>query len=67
MTPTRATSKGTAVSFRERLARTLHAAGLRIAAERGGRTANVLTGLLGFGRIELCADPACTDCAPLTT
>ncbi|MFH9215930.1 hypothetical protein [Streptomyces globisporus] len=67
MTPTRTTSKGTAVSFRERLARTLHAVGLRIAGERGGRAANVLTGLLGLGRIELCANPACTDCAPLST
>ncbi|MFF7251671.1 hypothetical protein [Streptomyces microflavus] len=55
------------ITFRERLARLIHAAGLRIAGERGGRAANVLTGLLGLGRIELCADPACTDCAPAPT
>ncbi|MFI7234288.1 hypothetical protein [Streptomyces cyaneofuscatus] len=55
------------ITFRERLARSIHAAGLRLAGERGGDAANTLTGLLGLGRIELCADPACADCAPLTT
>ncbi|MEV7313920.1 hypothetical protein AB0N56_13390 [Streptomyces microflavus] len=53
--------------FRERLTRRLHAAGLRLAGEPGGRAANVLTGLLGLGRIELCANPACTDCAAAPT
>ncbi|WP_406484498.1 hypothetical protein [Streptomyces microflavus] len=55
------------MSLRERLTRTLHAAGLRLAGEHGGRAANVLTGLLGLGRIELCTNPACTDCAPAPT
>ncbi|MEW1627293.1 hypothetical protein AB0387_07660 [Streptomyces sp. NPDC089173] len=55
------------MSLRERLARTLHAAGLRIAKEPGGRAANVLTSLLGLGRIELCTNPACIDCAPAPT
>ncbi len=52
------------MSFRERLTRALHAAGLRIAGEPGGRAANVLTSLLGLGRIERCTSPTCTDCAP---
>ncbi|MEU0702461.1 hypothetical protein ABZ513_16830 [Streptomyces bacillaris] len=52
------------MSLRERLTRTIHAAGLRIAGEPGGRAANVLTSLLGLGRIELCTNPSCTNCAP---
>ncbi|MFH9768884.1 hypothetical protein ACH4N4_20740 [Streptomyces microflavus] len=55
------------MSLRERLARTLHAAAFRLAGERGDRAANVLTGLLGLGRIELCTNPSCTDCAPAPT
>ncbi|MFW3472871.1 hypothetical protein ACN24M_16325 [Streptomyces microflavus] len=55
------------MSLRERLARTLNAAGLRLAGERGGRAANTVTGLLGLGRIELCTNPSCTDCAPAPT
>ncbi|MFJ9260483.1 hypothetical protein ACIRP4_09465 [Streptomyces bacillaris] len=55
------------MSLRERLTRHIHAAGLRIAGEPGGRAANVLTSLLGLGRIELCTNPSCIDCAPLTT
>ncbi|WP_334664877.1 hypothetical protein [Streptomyces cyaneofuscatus] len=55
------------MSLRERLTRRIHAAGLRIAGEPGGRAANVLTGLLGLGRIDLCANPSCTDCAPAPT
>ncbi|MFD8060818.1 hypothetical protein ACFXA0_15290 [Streptomyces cyaneofuscatus] len=55
------------MSLRERRTRTLHAAGLRLAGERGGRAANIVTGLLGLGRIELCTNPACTDCAPAPT
>ncbi|MEU8100767.1 hypothetical protein [Streptomyces rubiginosohelvolus] len=50
------------MSFRERLTRALHAVGLRIAGEPGGRAANVLTSLLGLGRIERCTNPTCTDC-----
>ncbi|MEU0358552.1 hypothetical protein [Streptomyces cyaneofuscatus] len=53
------------MSLRERLTRTLHAAGLRIAGEPGGRAANVLTSLLGLGRIELCTNPSCADCSPV--
>ncbi|MFH8372002.1 hypothetical protein ACH4A7_00460 [Streptomyces cyaneofuscatus] len=53
--------------FRERLTRRLHAAGLRLAGEPGGRAANTVTGLLGLGRIELCTDPACIDCAAAPT
>ncbi|MGW9305825.1 hypothetical protein ACWHA3_34035 [Streptomyces cyaneofuscatus] len=55
------------MSLRERLTRTLHAAGLRIAKEPGGRAANTVTGLLGLGRIELCTNPSYTDCAPAPT
>lgn len=55
------------ITLRERLARSIHAAALRLAGERGGNAANTLTGALRLGRIELCANPACTDCAPLTT
>ncbi|MGC5344548.1 hypothetical protein [Streptomyces sp. DT171] len=52
------------ISLRERLTRTIHAAGLRLAGERGGHAANTLTDVLRLGRIDLCPDPACTDCAP---
>ncbi|MFE3471264.1 hypothetical protein ACFXOI_06170 [Streptomyces bacillaris] len=55
------------MSLRERLTRRIHAAGLRFAGEPGGRAANVLTSLLGLGRIELCTNPACIDCAPAPT
>ncbi|WP_426501251.1 hypothetical protein [Streptomyces sp. D54] len=55
------------ITFRERLTRTIHAAGLRLAGERGGNAANALTDFFRLGRVVLCADPSCTDCAPLAT
>jgi hypothetical protein len=55
------------ITFRERLTRTIHAAGLHLAGERGGNAANALTDFLRLGRVDQCADPSCTDCAPLAT
>ncbi|MFD4179276.1 hypothetical protein [Streptomyces anulatus] len=55
------------ITIRERLTRTIHAAGLYAAGERGGNAANALTDFLRLGRVELCADPSCADCAPLAT
>ncbi|MFI1865811.1 hypothetical protein [Streptomyces jumonjinensis] len=47
----------------ERAARRIQAVGLTVAGERGGRVANKVSGALGYGRVELCDDPACPDCA----
>lgn len=48
---------------RERVCRRLQQAGLTVAGERGGRVANRISEAIGAGRIELCADPDCPDCA----
>ncbi|MFF1547128.1 hypothetical protein [Streptomyces sp. NPDC058291] len=49
---------------REVVARRLQQAGLTVAGERGGRAANRVSEALGCGRIDLCNDPNCLDCAP---
>ncbi|MGW0920124.1 hypothetical protein ACWD3J_14040 [Streptomyces sp. NPDC002755] len=49
---------------REAVARRLQQTGLTVAGERGGRAANRVSEALGCGRIDLCSDPTCLDCAP---
>ncbi|RZD82512.1 hypothetical protein [Streptomyces albidoflavus] len=51
-------------SLAEVVTRHLHAAGRTIAGEKGGRAANTITSAVGLGRIDICGNPACTDCAP---
>ncbi|MFH9804932.1 hypothetical protein ACH4M0_22215 [Streptomyces albidoflavus] len=51
-------------SLAEVVTRHLHAAGRTIAGEKGGRAANTITSAVGLGRIEICGNPACPDCAP---
>ncbi len=51
-------------STREQISRHLQATGQRIAGERGGRIANRVSEAIGCGRIELCDNPTCPDCAP---
>lgn len=53
------------VTVTETAARTIQAAGRTIAGERGGRVANRITETLGLGRIDICDDPTCADCAPV--
>lgn len=59
----RKSTKG--VSTAETTARTIQATGRTLAGDRGGRVANAVTGALGLGRIEICDDPNCADCAPI--
>jgi hypothetical protein len=49
---------------RELVSRRLQQAGLTVAGERGAKVANRVSEALGCGRIHLCSDPACQDCAP---
>ncbi|MFE5958919.1 hypothetical protein [Streptomyces rubiginosohelvolus] len=42
--------------------RSAQAVGRTVAGDRGGKVANKVTGALGLGRIEQCADPKCSDC-----
>ncbi|WP_405548776.1 hypothetical protein [Streptomyces microflavus] len=42
--------------------RSAQAVGRTVAGDRGGEVANTVTGALGLGRIEKCADPKCSDC-----
>lgn len=48
----------------ERVSRHLQAAGQRVAGERGGRIANRVSEAIGCGRIDLCDNPDCPNCAP---
>lgn len=50
---------------RERVSRRLQQAGHAVARERGGQIANRISEAIGCGRIDLCNDPACPDCAPV--
>lgn len=49
---------------REVIARRLQQAGRAVAGERGSRAANAVSQVLGCGRIEICNDPSCPNCAP---
>jgi hypothetical protein len=49
---------------REAVARRLQQAGLTVAGEHGSRAANRVSQALGCGRIELCDNPTCQNCAP---
>ena len=48
----------------ERIARRLQQAGRNLAGERGGRIANRISEAIGCGRIGLCDNPDCPNCAP---
>jgi len=48
---------------RELIARRLQQAGRAVAGERGSRIVNGISGAIGCGRIELCDDPNCPNCA----
>ncbi|MEI5032435.1 hypothetical protein RB201_04340 [Streptomyces sp. S1A(2023)] len=54
--------KTSGVSAAETAARTVQAAGQKVAGERGGRAANKVTAALGLGRISYCNKPDCPDC-----
>ncbi len=56
--------KSGGVSAAETVTRTIQATGRTLAGDRGGRAANAVTEALGLGRIEICDDPNCVDCAP---
>lgn len=51
------------MSRRELVARRLQQAGRTVAGERGSRAANAVSAAIGCGRIELCNDPNCPNCA----
>ncbi|WP_318201064.1 hypothetical protein [Streptomyces sp. SCL15-4] len=53
------------MSTRELTARRLQQIGRTVAGERGGRVANRVSEAIGCGRIELCDDPSCPNCAPI--
>lgn len=53
------------MSGRELIARRLQQAGRNVAGERGGRIANRVSEAIGCGRIDLCNDPNCPNCAPI--
>ncbi|MDQ0758724.1 hypothetical protein [Streptomyces canus] len=53
------------MSPREVIARRLQQVGLAVAGERGSRAANAVSAAIGCGRIELCDDPTCPNCAPV--
>lgn len=55
-------SRKSTTSTSEVVTRSAQAVGRTVAGDRGGRAANKVTGALGLGRIETCADPKCTDC-----
>ncbi|KLJ00891.1 hypothetical protein [Streptomyces sp. KE1] len=57
-------SRTKGASLAEVVTRHLHAAGRTIAGEKGGRAANTITSAVGLGRIDICGNPACPDCAP---
>ena len=54
-----------AMSARELTARRLQQVGRSLAGERGSRIANKVSEAIGCGRIELCDDPDCPNCAPI--
>lgn len=58
-------SGGEDMSARELIARRLQQVGWNVAGERGSRIANRVSEAIGCGRIELCDDPACPNCAPV--
>ncbi|MEU0278428.1 hypothetical protein [Streptomyces sp. NPDC006195] len=58
-------SSSEGASTAETVTRGVQAAGRIVAGDRGSRAANVLTGALGLGRIEICDDPTCANCAPV--
>ncbi|GAA3121932.1 hypothetical protein [Streptomyces echinatus] len=51
------------MSAQERTARRLQQVGRSLAGERGSRAANRVSQAIGCGRIELCDDPNCPNCA----
>lgn len=53
------------VSTRETVSRVLQATGLRVAGERGAKVANRVSEAIGCGRIDVCDNPGCEDCAPV--
>ena len=55
-------TEATGTCARERISRSLHAAGQVIAGDRGWRAANAVSEAIGCGRIEFCDDPNCPDC-----
>ncbi|MGW5677548.1 hypothetical protein ACWEV4_21105 [Streptomyces sp. NPDC003860] len=58
-------SKSSGVPVAETVTRTIQAAGRTVAGDRGGQVANKVTETLGLGRIDLCDNPTCEDCAPV--
>jgi hypothetical protein len=53
-----------AMSTRELTARRIQQIGRNLAGDRGGRIANRVSEAIGCGRIDLCDDPNCPNCAP---
>ncbi|WP_151775783.1 hypothetical protein [Streptomyces abyssomicinicus] len=51
------------MDVRERIARRLQQVGITVGGETGSRIANRISWAIGCGRIELCDDPACPNCA----
>lgn len=56
-------SNGESMSGREVVARRLQQAGRTVAGDAGSRAANRVSAAIGCGRIELCSDPTCPNCA----
>jgi hypothetical protein len=57
-------SNDSGASGRELVARHLQRAGATVAGGRGRQVANRVSEAIGCGRIEMCDDPNCLDCAP---
>lgn len=55
-------SRKNSTSAAEIATRSAQAVGRTVAGDKGGEVANKVTGALGLGRIEQCADPKCSDC-----
>ncbi|MEU5978815.1 hypothetical protein [Streptomyces sp. NPDC047315] len=51
--------------LKERAARRIHAVVVTVGGERSRRAANKVTTALRLGRIDLCDDATCVDCAPV--
>jgi hypothetical protein len=56
-------NKGASAS--ELTSRHLQRIGRTVAGERGSRIANRVSEAIGCGRIDICDDPNCPNCAPV--
>jgi hypothetical protein len=61
--PKRGSKNDGRLKGRELVSRRLQQAGLTVAGEPGARVANWVSEAIGCGRIQLCNDPGCQDCA----